>query len=498
MPVDKFAGKFVAKSRDTIRNEWLVDYKFRLPEADVSQGTQPWIDASAAADMAMPVYYDVKLIGSVVDIDNSVGEQLDAIGEADGLPRLPESTAQGYVSATASVGGGTVLQGAEIQYLATRAKYQALVTKSLTSTDLVFAIASISTGAGVNLPIGAVLQFTNPPVGLGSTVTVVGDGIQGGGPKEDDGTYLARIKSARANPAAAANWAHYAKAVESVITVNVEKAFVYPAVAGPGTVGVAFTVKPSTLGGARDPNGAQISVIEAKVMDDDGMPIDDGALFGSIAYHDVSVTLRIQWAGSAPGWVDSAPWPPSAAAVVTVSNAVAITATTFRVTRVGAVIAPTVGKTIALWNKTTMSMVAKRIVGVVAFGVFSWDLTLDASSPTSDAVYVPANGQRVSPWADSANEISPLVLAYMAKQGPGEQRISLNDPNGREQRHPISPMSWPSVITNRMLDEIFALETIVSDVEVLLPILPFPTTIGATGTLSYLHRLSDLSMFSGA
>lgn len=492
MPVDRFSGKFVVKSREQIRNEYLVDVKFRQPDADVSKNSLWWVKASTVADALMPLYFDAKKTASVVDIDNAVGAELDIAGEADGLPRLDETTAQGYVEATASVGGGTVIQGQRLRHLQTRALYQVLVTQSVSDGGL-FAIASLATGAEVNLQAGAVLEFESPPVGLGALVTVTSTGIVGGGPEESDGSYLARIKDARANPAAAANWAHYAKTVESVGTVNVEKAFVTPAIAGPGTVGIVFTTKPDAPGGSRLPNGAQIATVEASTVDGEGMPVDDGALFGSLADHDVAVVLRMEWAPGAPGWVDTSPWPPSASPAVRVGNSMAISATAFEVEASGAIDAPTAGKTIALWDNVAKKLVAKRITAVVVNFGNSWFIETDSSAPTSDAVFVPTYLQRVSPWADSGNDIAPLIIDYMDKQGPGEQIISLPDPNGRQRRHPISP--WPHVITGRALDEVFDLSS-VSDVEVLEPALPFPTTVGTAGVLSYLHRLTDFALFS--
>lgn len=495
MPVDIFSGKFVVKSRDEVRGDWLADFLFRNPEANVGPNTLPWILASTEADAAMPLYYDVKLAASLVDIDNVSGPRLDLIGNADGVPRLAESTGQGFVQATAAAGGGTVTQGGKLRHPKTQAVYQVLVTKSLATADLTFAVGSVTTGAEANLEAGATLQWVDPPVGLGSFVTVVGSGIEGGGPEENDDTYRERIKDAKANPASAANWAHYAKTVES-LSANIEKAFVIPAVRGPGTVAVCFTTKPSSPGADRKPNGAQIATVEIGTMDDDGMPIDDGALFHVLADHDVVVVLRLKWNADAPGWVDTAPWPAASTPAVTVSNAVAITATSFRVVAAGAMSAPTVGKTIAVWSQAAKKMVAKRITAVSVVNSTTWDLTLDSGSPTSDAVYAPANGQRVSPWADSANEASAVVLAYMDKQGPGEQYNVLPDPNGRRARHPLSPRSWPSVITGRMLDGIFDLETLVTDAEVLEPALPFPTLVDSPGVVSYLHRLNDLAMFS--
>jgi uncharacterized phage protein gp47/JayE len=496
MPTDIFDGKFVTKNREEVRNDWLKDYQFRSPESAVGPDTLVWVDASTAADAAMPLYFDVKLAASIVDIDNATGDRLDIIGDADGVPRLPASTAQGSVRATAAAGGGEVIQGAKLRHQQKQTVYQVLVTKTLTSSDLTFAIASVGTGAEVNLAASAVLQWENPPVGLGSLVTVIGNGIQGGGPEEDNDSYRSRIKDARQNPAAAANCAHYTKTVEA-ISSNVEKAFCIPAIRGPGTVAIAFTVKPDAPGGERKPNGAQIATVEIGTMDDEGMPVDDSALFCALADHDVDIALRIKWNPDAPGWVDTAPWPVASSPAVRVDDGVAIAATAFRVVAASSTTAPSVGKTIALWNPTAKKMVAKRITGVsVVIAGTSWDLTLDSESPTSDVAFTPVDGQRVSPWADSANEIAPLILAYMDKQGPGEQVASLPDANGRQARFPLSPKSWPSVVTGRILDGVFDLETLVTDAEVLEPSLPFPTTVGTPGVLSYLHRLDDLSMFS--
>lgn len=488
MPIDRFNGEFVVKTRDQVRDEWLRDFKFRQTDADISPDSMVWLDASAAADAAMPLYYDVRLIANAIDINNAVGSQLDAIGEPIVGPRNPPTASQGYVFVVASVGGGQILAGALLRHRTRRTEYQALVTGVYTNGSRL-SVQSLATGLDSDLEEGDVLEFENPPVGIGALATVDEDGITGGGPEEDDPTYRDRIKAARRDPPAAANWAHYVSEVERVPGISVEKAFAYPGIRGPGTVAIVFTMRPSSLGASRVPNGAQVAAVEAAVMAN--MPFDDGAEFGTLIEHDVAVALEVTWTSGSAGWVDTVPWPPAASPAVAIEGVAS--ATQFEVNGSTAA-APVVGQTIALYDAVNRRFVAKRITDVVDNSGGFYDLETDAGSATSDTTFTPVVGQLVSPWSASLPDIVEPVLTYMGRQGPGEQIASLPDPNGRKQRFPQSPAYWPSVITSRLTDGVDDLPSVLS-VSLVSPSTPYATTTGSLGVASYLHVLSDLAVY---
>lgn len=487
MPIDRFSGAFVVKTRDQVRDEWLRDFKFRQPDADITEGSLVWLDASTAADATMPLYNDVRVISNAIDVDNANTEQLNRIGLAEIGPRRPASGSQGYVYVVASSGGGQIVEGTILRHTKTRAEYQALVTDTYANGSRL-SVGSLSTGIASDLPAGTVLEFENPPIGIGALATVDEDGISGGGPEEDDPTYRQRIKDARRDPPAAANWAHYVAAIESVPGISVEKGFAIPAPRGAGTVALLFTMRPASLGASRIPNGAQIAAIEAAVMAD--MPFDDGAEFCALVEEGVAVELEVTWQTGAAGWVDVAPWPADGASTFVIDDATS--PTFFAVSGSGA--APVVGKTMALYDATNKRFVAKRITDVVDNGGGFYDLETDTTSVASDTSYLPLVGQLVSPWSASLPDIVTPVLTYFAKQGPGEQVNIPPDPNGRKIRFPQSPAFWPSVITSRLTDGVDDLPAVLN-VGLLAPTTPLATTIGSLGVSSYLHVLSDLAVY---
>lgn len=485
--------------RETIAKNYRRSRLIRNPSSDVGPGTDPQLDSLTFADQAVVLYGNAQSIGEAMNLRSTFGKRLEQTAEEEGLnpPRLPAAGGLGFVRIAAAAGGANVLAGAVAVELTTGLRFRATVTGTYADAAPV-PLAGVDTGPETNLAPGTVLTWQNPPIGAGPTVTVIeqadGSGLSGGREVESDAELQQRIADKRANPPSAGNSAAYIEAVESLPNVAVQKAFAYPAIKGPGTCGVAFTLRPARPGGSRVPNGAELAAATEELVA--AFPEDDGILVAALAQQPVTCVLKLQWARSAAGWVDATPWPAYvASSKVCVSNAAAITATSFRASTATTTTAPQVGQTIALYDAAAGRFRRKRIATVTQVTAGKvWDLTFATANAASDTSFVPASGAAVSPWSDSLDSLVAPVASHFDTLGPGEQVSVLPDPGRRMRREPESPAAWPSVVSNRLLGPVFALDT-VADAALVEPTVPYATTVGTPGALSYLLSLGGLAAF---
>lgn len=491
--------EIAVKARDQIARDYARSYRIRNTAADVGPGTQVELDALTLADQLVVVYADAQTVGAATNVRGTFGARLTALAAADGLnpARLPAAGAVGFVAMQAVAGGALVLAGAVLKDPLTNMRFDVTTTGTYGNGAAV-PIRGIDTGPATNLAAATSLAWQNPPIGAGPVALVVaqsdGSGLSGGRDEESDAELQDRIIAKRANPPAAGNVAAYIETLESIANLAVQKAFAYPAIKGPGTTGIAFTLRPAQPGGSRVPNAAELATALAVLVST--FPADDGILMATLQAQGVTPVLRVQWSRSASGWVDAAPWPAYVAGdKVHVDNAVTIGALTFRVTTGTTTTGPQVGQTVAVYDATSGRFKRKRIatVSTVVAGK-SWDLTFTATNAASDTAFVPANGAAVSPWSDSLDSLVAPVASHFDSLGPGEQSSVLPDPGRRLRREPESPAKWPSVVSNRMLTGVFALST-VADAQLVEPTVPYATIVGTPGALSYLLSLSDLAAF---
>lgn len=500
MALDLTPGVIVTKTRDQIRDQWTQDYKLRVPDAQVGPGTQPYVDASTAADAISFLVNDAIVIGNGTNLATSAGSWLLGIGESEGVFKRPAVGASGFVAVATSGGGGTILAGTEITEPNSGLRFQCTAT-ALYANGASVPITGIDTGPATNFPAGTVMLWTASPPGIGPTATVVqqsdGSGLTGGREADTDEDYRLLIEEKRANPPASGNDAEYQAQIEATPGIAVERAFTYPTILGPGTIGAVFTLRPSKVGASRIPNAAEIAAVEAYVK---GLePADDSLFLGTMLAQPVNTVLRITWAPGAQGWADVTPWPPyNAADEVVVQGSPTPTATTFRLHTGTVTVAPQVGQTIAFFDKPEQVFRNKRILTVsVVLADHTWDITVDTSNNVSDATYTPFSGQLVSPWSPSLTSIAVPVLSYFDGLGPGEQVAAFLDPGVRQKRQPPSPGQFPSVINNRLIAPFVSGQVpSVIDAVLLEPSIPFATTVGTPGVLSYLITLGDLAAFA--
>jgi hypothetical protein len=473
---------------------------------DVGPKTVPSILGRVVADILLPVSANAVTIARATLVRGATGARLTAIGQARGVDPHPATGATGYVQISAAQGGGTIVEGDELVDANSGLRFQVLVTHLYVDGAEV-PIQAIDTGPATNLAAGIVLVFSSPRPGIGAKAFIVaqadGSGLSGGHDAETEDEYAARIIEQQSNPPASGNAAEYIRETERTPGVPVEKAWVIPAWAGPGTTCVVFTVRPDQSGGRRAPNPIQLGQVEANLKA--LFPGDDSITVATILPVPLTVAASVAWRKNAAGWADNQPWPPfvwnsqanpPTYAPVAVDASAPPTSTTTRVTTTIATVDPQPAQTLAVYNLAAGTFQRKRVLNVAPVTASkSWDLTFDTTNNASD-LYVPVAGQLVSPWSDSLNQLPAAVVSYMLGLGPGEQFASFPDPGVRGRRQPESPTAWPSVVANADLVGALRATRPVSDVVLRLPApMPYPTPVGVPGVLVYLFALGDLAVF---
>lgn len=494
------AEKLSLPSRDELVRRYERDYKLRNADPDVLVGenTAPGVDARVVADQLLAIYSEASRIADSVILENLLGTDLEEYASDHGVnpsTHLPAVGSVGSVFISAATGGATLPAGLECRHLPSGLRFKTLYAGTEVDGAQV-AIGGVDTGPQTNLEAGSVLTWSSPPAGLGSTCTVVsqvdGNGLTGGRIEETDFEMQERIRSQLSNPAVAGNDADYQKAALNIQTVSVQAAFTYPCIIGPGTTGLAFTVRPNVAGGSRVPNAAQIAAVRSSIVG--LMPKDDSLLVATVVADPVTLVVKVRWQRGVIAWADNVPWPVYDAASFTVQASPAPTTTSFAVgTAMASPPAPQVGQTIAIFDQVDNVFRQKRIANVS--GSNPWTLTFDTNNQASDTSYTAVAGQRVSPWSDGLDAILSPVRDFFDGLGPGEQVSSPFDAGGtRQKRVPSPSQSYPYALTGRVMSPLYQLLQ-VDDIDLVEPSLPLSPAVGLPGTVSRILELYELAAY---
>jgi len=494
----------VVPTRDDLQSRFKRDLQIAAARGGasiaVATGSLGDIESKVYADAMLPIYAEAARQSATGTLDGKSLSELKQEAKDSGLTeQLPAAGASGFVIAAGATGGGFVTAGGEFRNLATGKRYMSLVSGLYKPGDLV-AVAGIDTGPSSNVDAGTTLTWTSPPPGIDASAVVFeesdGSGLTGGRDAETAQEIADRIRASRANPAASGNDAAYQAAAMSTPGIAIQAAFTYPAIVGPGSTCLLFLLRPSAIGGSRIPNNAQIGLVKGYVTTQ--MPKGDSATFGVVIPQSTDLVITVVWANGVAQWTDGVPWPPySSFDTYKVTNDTTATATSFSVgTSDPGYIAPQVGQTIGLFDRTNLVFVEKRIRTVATVSPGHWTLTIDTTDNASDTQFTPAVGDLVSPWSDSLNTLPGLVATYFDGLGPGEQVASFFDQGYRQRRSPVDPQFWPSSLTTKVLIPILELSSI-NDAEIKSPTLPFSPTVGTPGVSSNLLTLGRFAVFAG-
>lgn len=497
MPLDDLPGTLIIPSRDDIRDQYLRDVRIRTPGASTVEGTLEYADASVFADQQVPMYFDIKNIGDHVANVNKKGKALDEELILAGTERLLATGGSGFVQVRTSSGGGTIFSGDEIKDPLTQLRFKCMATGLYTDGQYV-PIIGVDTGGSTNLAAGTKLQWTTPRPGINPQAIVVeqpdGSGLSGGRDDETDDQANERLRQLRANPPASGNDTEYQALALKTPGIAIQQVFTYPCIKGPGSIGVTFTLRPSSPGTSRIPNGVQLAACLAWLTGQ--MPADDSILMCTLVASPVTLVFEATWVQQASSWADASPWPLYIPGdMVKVDGAVTPTTTTFRLTTATVTTDPQIGQTISFYDRPNGVFRKKRILTVTTIvATKSWDITVDTSNDSSDVNYVPLVGQECGPWSNSLQALVTPITTYFDYIGPGEQISPLPDPNLRQRRSPRSPTAYGNLITNRIVTPLFALPA-VDDIQLIAPSVPYATPTGSPGISSYLLTLGNIVVF---
>lgn len=496
MGIEDLPNGFYVPTRDEIRDQYQQDVKLRNPGAPTGEGSQAFVNGSVIADTLAPLYADALSIARDADLDSKTLESLKAEARSMGIPEiLPASGGAGFVEISASAGGVGIDVGRELYDERTSLRFQCAVAGTYFDKGGV-PIVGVDVGPTTNLAAGTILKWRSPPPGLGQNAKILGDGLTGGRSEESPDELRARIRSERAEPAAAGNVAHVRRLVREAgmrLGIAVQDCFVYPAILGTGTYSYVFTLRPAKPGGSRAPNATHIAQVRAYIAA--SLPEDDGILDAELLEEGVTCKLGIEWAHGAKGWADQNPWPRHIDGWVV---SAADTATSFEVSPADPgetpASTPQVGQTIAFFAEASSTFKRKRIATVSGPVAGAYTLTIDTTNNASDAVYTPALDEPFCPWSDSLDLlVVPLALEF-DELGPGEQTETFFDDGYRQRRVPLNPIEWPSVMRHKMLDRVDDLPQI-GDIEWLSPDVPYATPVGVRGQSSNLLKLARVLAF---
>lgn len=451
---DFLPSKFLAPTRAQIAADWRRDYLLRNPGADVGPGSQPMLDSLTMADSTFALYaYAIQISGSTTWVTAS-GDGLRAWAQAMGTDLLPAVGAVGFVAIGAASGGTYIQKDDE---LTVNGIVYAAAQGGFFSDGAQVPVYGVTLGPQTDQDPGTVLKWSTPRPGLVPEATVVaqpdGSGLSGGANEETEAELKLRLSQLKSNPPGSGNDAMIQRIVTATPGVAIQQCFTYPAVSGPGTTGVTFTIRPSRAGGNRIPNAAQLSMALGYLQQN--LPASDGILMCALAGLPLAIALKVVWAANAAGWSDPNPFPlyQSPGNNWVVDSAVVPTPTSFHISSMTDTTVPQPGQSIAVLDLASQTFARKRILSAASTGgpPYGYTITVDPSNGLSDTQYAPQVGQVVGPWSDSLDSLLAPVLAFLDTLGPGEQFASFFDAGLRQRRSPASPGQWPSVIGNRML-----------------------------------------------
>lgn len=449
--IGEFKVKTIAECRDdilrVIRNGLL---RRGIEEPNVTPGSDYFVLAeSVASEIAViSANQQIKADELMPDTAPTI-ERLQRIGDfIVGAPR-DAAGSNGYVvfssSASSLITTGTQLQdGAGLRYQ---------VTIGGTYADgAIVPVSSIDVGTETNLSAADTLRWVTTPSYSDPTALAYAD-FRDGVDSEDIETYRTRVIEGFRNPPAGGNWSHVATLAEKSHP-SVQKAFVYPALQGPGTTHVAVTGYTSSSSKDRD--------VSTTLVTNEIYPYVIGNLsehgyykFTTVANVnvDVSIGLALPSAptasppGPGGGWVDGSPWPrnvldadPFKCSVTSVTSDTVFT--------VDAPSIPTINVSRISWiNRNSKWVVQSALVVAVTGTTGAYVITLDSPFPGV------AVGDYIWPKCTNQDVYVAALLKAFAGMGPGEKTANTTILE-RGYRHPIPSLSWPSSLNTSILKKI--------------------------------------------
>lgn len=448
--------RLTVRAPSEIRNSFLRTMRVGLldlgvPDPNVSRGSETYVlgeaianelavveaNAIFKADASMP---DTAQDDDLLELASSYGvEQREAVGSIG--PIVFDS------SASSSVSSGAQLIDPSGN------SYEVVTAGTYDDGDLI-TIQALVTGEDSNLAEGTVLRWVSPPAFSAQFAAVGPGGLRFGYDAESLEDVRATLLGRLQDPPAGGNPANVALTAEKSYA-SVQKAFVYPAIYGPGSTHVAVTARTTKTNKNRDLDAGIVTGYVTPAVN--AAFADQGdTTFTTVTNETANICLdiTIPLAPTAPGgtgggWLDAQPWPiphlsgiaQGRASVVSVGTSSAVIASST---------APVAGSSRCAWVNTTtweieVATVLSYVIDSGTAPTALYDVTFDRPVPNLSA------GMFVFPQCVSQDTYLAAVLEAFARLGPGE-KTSNASVLVRGYRRPS--VSWPKNIDSAFLAKV--------------------------------------------
>lgn len=451
--------------RDGALRTIVAGYRRRGIDANVLPGSDHYFRHEAMARRAAIAFANLETILPRLSPKQATGDYLVELAAVFGIEKRAATKSTGTVTLSISGSASVTIPIGYVCTSASGVKYETTeTTVGAVNGDAVTVEAQDDfEGSQGDLEAGAVLTWDSASVGfLDPTCTTVA-GLSGGADEDDEETLRERLYDRLSFPQGGGNAAQV-KAWAEESSASVEKAYVYCAVRGPGSVDVAVT----STSADRTLSGTGVTAVESYIETKTPGHEDINVTTVTPRNVDVLVDLRLPKAvaagGSGGGWYDSTPWPSGSPTMGTndgkVTLYVAPTAT------VRATTSPVVGQRIAIWDPTK-SVTINGVTGT--FGGFR-EYTISVVGGVSGAYTIQVLGgfivspfnSYVSPGAARMADYGSTFLAAFRLLGPGEKTSSLDIlPRGRRQL--ATDVANPSAISSQLFAELEDAYTEIAD-----------------------------------
>lgn len=454
---------FTVKDRTEIRADYLRAVKVGLQQQgiedpNVAPGSDAYIDAEALAGELEVVHANAVIMADQVlpdtatDADGTGNDHLSRLLRIFGGTAFADRPAGGSVGVVINdVSSPTSIAEGALLTDPAGLTYRVLVGGTYADEEPI-PIAAVSVGSATNLAEGDRLQWQSAPPFSAPDVAVGPGGLVNGSNAETQDEKRERLLGRLQSPPKSGNQQDVVEYAENA-DPRVQKAFVYSALQGPGSVHVAVTARPTSTNKSRTLAPTILSGIVAPTVAG-RIPPRANVVTTATADQEanVAVGLLLPDAPTAPtpgqggGWLDATPWPVVDGVSKFRCMVTAVTSTV-RIT-VDAASPPLAGVSRICWLSTLdWKVKTARVMTIASGSPGSYDVTLDTPLPGI------AQGALIWPACTNAQAYADALLDAIARLGPGEKTDNAAVLS-RASRFPRPGAGWAYGLTPRLYEQL--------------------------------------------
>lgn len=442
-------------SKGEILNQFLRDYRLAARDTGLTEepptgpGTDVYLIGTAVSNMQTLALGNVQIAAEGMNVLTAVGDDLDVIRAAEGLPEVDKTRATGRVVVKIT-GTTTITSGQQFVY-PNGLKGEVVGNYTNPSDGAEINARSIDTGSQANLKSGEKVRFVSPPVNVGVEATVSQSApLTGGLDEEGDDRKRQRIFNIRRNRAGGGNWGDIRRRILDQVG-SIQDVYIFPALGGPSSAKIV-PVRDFNLGlrdYSRAPSATVLQQVRGVVWS--GVPIGDENIIQAPTDENADFTLKVTLpdsalsGGNGQGWLDETVWPQLEAADSNVVTITAVTSGSIITVSANTATSPVDGQTnIAWWSTDDRRFYTALVVGSSG-SAGSWELTLDRPLASLEGE-LPQTGDYVSPAAQNIRQYGVSWVDLFRTLGTGENTADAGR-LPRAKRHPYLTDEDPSDIT---------------------------------------------------